>query len=294
MTMRNIPGCILFLFFLISCEKNIDLELQQSEPTLVVDARIENDEPPVVILTKSLNYFGNISIDSLAASFIHDADVFVSNGTLTHKLKEYEVNILPGYNAYYYSIDSSDLATAFEGTFNGEYHLEIRTNGKVYTSHTTIPFPAVTADSIWVERAPMNPDTLKRILKVRIVDPPGLGNRNRYFTKRNAEPLYSGESSVWDDQITDGNTYTLILTPGINKNNPPDSEDNFFFKGDEITLKLSNIDKQTYDFWETWEFAYATIGNPFSQPNVVINNISNGGLGAFCGYASLYYTIIAE
>lgn len=294
MAIRSIFGCILFLSILSSCEKNIDLNLEQAAPTLVVDARIENDEPPVVILTKSLSYFGNISLDSLAASFIRDADVFVSNGTLTHKLKEYEINLAPGYSAFYYSIDSSDLATAFEGEFNGVYDLEIQTNGKVYTSRTTIPFPSVTVDSMWVERAPMNPDTLKRILKVRIADPPGLGNRNRYFTKRNNEPLYPGESSVWDDQITDGNTYTLILPPGINKNDPPESEDNFFFKGDEITLKLSNIDKQTFDFWETWEFAYATIGNPFSQPNVVINNISNGGLGAFCGYASLYYTIIAD
>lgn len=294
MSLCNILGCFLLLSVLISCEKNIDIELNQTEPTLVVDARIENDEAPYVVLTKSLSYFGNISIDSLANSFVHNAEVYVSNGTLTHRLKEYEIPLIPGYSAYYYSTDSSDLTTAFVGEFNTSYSLEVRTNGEVYTSTTTIPFPAVVADSIWVEHAPMNPDTLKRILKVRLVDPPGLGNRNRYFTKRNNEPMYPGESSVWDDQITDGNTYTVTLPPGINKNDPPDSDDNYFFKGDEITFKLANIDKPTFDFWETWEFAYATIGNPFSQPNVVINNISNGGLGAFCGYASINYTIIAE
>jgi hypothetical protein len=34
------------------------------------------------------------------------------------------------------------------------------------------------------------------------------------------------------------------------------------------------------------EFAYQSIGNPFASPNKVLGNISNGGLGAFCGYAS--------
>lgn len=279
---------------LTSCEKNIDFNLDAAEPTLVVDARIENDEPPVVILSRSLGYFGEISIDSLAASFVRDAEVYISNGTLTHKLKEYAIPLSAGYQAYYYSIDSSDLATAFEGAFNTTYQLRIVTNGKEYTSTTSIPTPAVAPDSIWFERAPQNPDTLKRVFKIRVSDPPGLGNRIRYFTKKNNEPFYPGESSVWDDQVLDGTTYTVILPPGINRNNPPEDDDNFFVKGDTVTLKFANIDRGTFNFWETWEFAYTSIGNPFAQPNVVINNISNGGLGAFCGYASLFYTIIAD
>jgi hypothetical protein len=55
---------------------------------------------------------------------------------------------------------------------------------------------------------------------------------------------------------------------------------------------LSNIDKATYDFWRTMEYSYYSIGNPFSTTTKVINNISNGALGYFGGYASQYRTII--
>jgi hypothetical protein len=40
------------------------------------------------------------------------------------------------------------------------------------------------------------------------------------------------------------------------------------------------------------EFGYQSIGNTFSSPTKVIGNISNGALGAFCGYAAFYKTII--
>jgi hypothetical protein len=40
------------------------------------------------------------------------------------------------------------------------------------------------------------------------------------------------------------------------------------------------------------EFAYQSIGNPFASPNKVLGNVSNGALGAFCGYAAFYKTII--
>jgi hypothetical protein len=128
----------------------------------------------------------------------------------------------------------------------------------------------------------------------RASDPPGLGNYIRYFTKKNKGAFLPGPTSVYDDAIIDGTTYEIQVDPGIDRNNLISSDSNFFRRGDTITLKLCNIDKPTYTFWSTWEFAQQSIGNPFSQPNKVIGNISNGALGAFCGYAVWYKTIIAK
>jgi hypothetical protein len=86
----------------------------------------------------------------------------------------------------------------------------------------------------------------------------------------------------------DGSTYQVILPRGYNRVLPPKPEDNLFFKGDSVTIKFCNINRSTYTFWNTWEFAYQSIGNPFSQPNRVLGNVSNGALGAFCGYAAWY------
>src|SRR6478672_2676182 len=75
--------------FLIGCEKKVDFTLHDQPDKLVVEGIIENDQPPVVILSKSIGYFSTISADVLNQSFVHGADVFVSNGSLTHKLREY-------------------------------------------------------------------------------------------------------------------------------------------------------------------------------------------------------------
>jgi Domain of unknown function (DUF4249) len=275
-----------------SCEKDIDFNLKESEPVLTVDAQIENDRAPIVVLTKSFSYFQKIDPALVAASFVRNAEVYISNGILTHRLKEYALPIAPGFFAYYYSIDSSNMATAFEGALNTGYTLRIVSEGKEYTSSTDIPAAVNYPDSIWFQRAPQNPDTNKRVLYIKATDPPGRGNYVRYFTKLNSGPFLPGEN-VFDDQVIDGATYQIQLPQGIDRNNPLKSDSSFFKRGDTLTLKFCAINKATYTFWNTWEFSYQSIGNPFAQPNKVIGNISNGALGIFCGYGAGYRTIIA-
>ena len=124
---------------LFSCEKDIDFDLKYAEPVLVVDAQIESGQAPTVALSRSLSFFSTISVDILANSFIHNAEVTMSNGTVTHKFKEYAVPLGNGYSIYYYGIDSSNLATAFVGEFSKQYDLTIKVDGQVYTAKTTIP-----------------------------------------------------------------------------------------------------------------------------------------------------------
>ena len=286
---------IIGLTGLFSCEKDIDFDLKYAEPVLVVDAQIENGQAPTVALSRSLSFFSAISVDILANSFIHNAEVTMSNGTVTHTFKEYTVPLGNGYSIYYYGIDSSNLATSFIGEFNKQYNLTIKVDGQVYTAKTTIPALTKIFDSLWTKAPPLNVDTAKRILMVRAIDPPGLGNYIRYFTKKNSERFLPGFNSVFNDEVVDGTTYQGQVDPGVDRNLPaPTGDDKFYARGDTISFKLSNIDKNSFTFWNTWEFNQQSIGNPFSQPGKVIGNISNGALGSFCGYASQVGTVIAR
>ncbi len=279
-------------FLLSSCEKAIDFKLDQTTPSLVVEATIENNQPPVVILSSSFDYFSTISAELLANSFVHNATITVSNGVKTHQLKEYFYTTAANLKVYYYSIDSSNLGTAFLGAFNTSYSLNINVSGKVYTATTTIPFVAKRVDSLWWKKAPNNPDSNKVVLVGRVVDPPGYGNYIRYYTKANSDPFFPGLNSVFDDQIVDGKTYTIDIERGVDRNTKIDRENySYFYKGDTITLKFANIDKATYDFWRTMEYSYQSIGNPFSSPTKVSGNV-NGALGYFGGYAAQYTSII--
>jgi hypothetical protein len=285
---------ILVSIFLISCEKDINFNLKNADDVLVVDAQIENGQPPVVFLSKSLDFFSTISPQMLANSFVRNAEVTLSNGVVTHKLKEYPIALGNGYTAYVYSNDDMNITTNIYGQFGQTYTLTIKAEDKTYTSTTNIPLLTKYPDSLWFKVAPQNPDTSLRVLMAKTTDPPGLGNYIRYFTQKNGKGFFPGPNSVFDDNIIDGTTYEIQVEPGVDRNNPTPRDNNFFKRGDTVTVKLCNIDKATYTFWNTWEFAQQSIGNPFSQPNKVIGNVSNGALGAFCGYAAWYKTIIAR
>jgi len=282
----------LTLVFLSSCEKNVSFKLADTQPKLVVEASIENGQAPTVVLSNSLDYFSEISPQILQQSFVHGADVSVSNGVLTHKLKEYSFD-QNGYTFFYYSIDSSNLVTAFPGELNTSYSLKINSQGKEYTAVTTIPRVTKIIDSVfWKKASDFLPDSVVALM-VKATDPPGYGDYVRYYTKDNSEPFYPGINSVFDDQIVDGTTYTLQVDRGYPRNLGM-TEDNlvYFNKGDTVTFKLCNIDKATFDFWRTMEFSYASVGNPFSSPTKVLSNINGNALGYFAGYAAQYHTII--
>lgn len=285
-----LTALVIFSFCGAACEKDITIKLDPSSTDLVVDASIENDRFPKVILSKSLEYFHQLDPSLLTSSYVHGARVMMSNGGITAQLLEDSVkNDSTGLMSYFYSFSDFNSGPKFRGEFNTTYHMEIQVGNTVYTAMTTIPGLNKYIDSLWWVQAPAGVDTNLVNLKARVVDPPGLGNYTRYFTSINEGPFYPGLNSVFDDQITDGTSYVVTVTKGVNRNFPISTENySFFDKGDSVVVKLANIDKATFDFWRTMEFNYQSVGNPFSTPTEVISNISSGALGYFGGYAAQY------
>jgi hypothetical protein len=271
----------------VSCEKDIEIELDETTPRLVVDASIENGLPPTVVLSNSFDYFGTISTELLLSSFIRGAEVRITENGRSYLLGEDSINIGNGLFLYFYRTDS------LIGKLNTSYGLSVTTGGSTYTASTRIPELTRRIDSLWWEKAPeIDGDTSLVRMMITATDRPGFGDYIRYFTKANAEPFLPGFNSVFDDQVIDGKSYTIQVDRGVNKNADNDDEDLYFRRGDTATLKLCNIDKATYDFWRTFEFNFQSIGNPFSSPIKVLSNVSNGALGYFGGYAAQYRTII--
>jgi hypothetical protein len=278
---------VLFWGFLVSCEKDIDIDLKETEPRLVVDASIENGAAPFVSLNRSLDYFGKISPQILLSSFVRNAEVSITEANRIYRLREDSVTAGPGAFLYFFTSDS------LRGKLNARYQLTIVAEGQTYTASTTIPQITRQIDSIWWEKAPLVDDSTRRVrMMIKATDKPGFGDYIRYFTKTNSQPFFPGFNSVFDDQFIDGKTYTVQVDRGLNKNADNSDEDVYFTRGDTATLKLCNIDRATYDFWRTFEFNFQSIGNPFSSPTKTLGNISNGALGYFGGYAAQYRTLI--
>ncbi|MCU0374642.1 MAG: DUF4249 domain-containing protein [Chitinophagaceae bacterium] len=276
--------CLCFL----ACEKVIDLVPQSQEPKIVVDGSIETGQPPVVFATKSLDFFKTLTPDLLSTIFARNARITVNDGAQTVTLREYAIpSGIAGRFVFVYSTDTSLPAAQMTGVAGRRYTLSINFEGENYTAVTTIPLPEKKFDSLWWQPAPRNPDTNRVNVFARIADPPGLGNYIRYFTSRNDSAFLPGINSVFDDNIVDGITYNIQVFRGQSRNAELDvNEFGFFRRGDRVKVKLTNIDKATYDFWRTWEQNQQNTGNPFGVPIKVLSNISNNALGIWAGYAA--------
>src|SRR5947208_8562831 len=99
-----IPGVVFFS----SCEKEVNINLTNGETQLVVNGQIEIGDPPFVVLTHSIGYFSKVDLNTLQNSFIHNADVQVSNGSRSIKLREYSIDTGGNAKFYFYTIDTAD------------------------------------------------------------------------------------------------------------------------------------------------------------------------------------------
>ena len=288
--------CILFILIaglLTSCEKNIDFIPPNQAQLLVVDGNIETGKYPQVVLSTSINFLSTIGWNQLENSYVHDADITISDSTSTQPLIEYTIPLGAGFNAYYYSVDTTKV-NAMRGIVGKTYTINIKYNNQTYTSTSTIPFPRLRLDSIWYENIAVKEDSDKVNIRGKFIDQKGFGDNFRYFTKRNTKGSFlPGRNSVGNDQVIDGTTFITKISQGVDRiSDTTDTNKGQFMKGDTITIKFCNVDKGVYTFWNTWEFSYNSTGNPFSSPGVVLNNVSNGALGAFCAYNPQYKTLI--
>jgi len=293
--------CSIALFvlsLLSSCEKEVKIKLKDGESSLVVEGAVETGVPPYVILTKSIGFFSTIDLSTLENSFIHGATVTVSNGTKTITLKEYTLDTGATSKFSFYSIDTSNPAGSMIGEVDKYYTLTIIYNGKIYESTTKIPNPKP-MDTIW------SGDPVKfgnvaegaHTIYVNYKDPDTLGNYGIYYTQINSQGYFLSDDIV-TDEFTNGSLQTKYpLTMGIDPAHKSDRANDslgYVFQGDTVTLKWCATDKKVYDFWKTYVYASNSTGNPFSTPINLKTNISNGGLGVWAGYGTVYTTIIVQ
>ncbi|HHS95307.1 MAG TPA: DUF4249 family protein, partial [Phaeodactylibacter sp.] len=174
--MNNMKKLVLYLLLFItlllqqSCQEKFTPELSTAEPLLVVEGHIELSEdfalPPYVILTRSIPFYSEISLEDIENLFVHDALVEVSDGSQSVLLEEYcwenipedfqdmiieTVAELEG-NTYNFCI-YTDLSFSLSVKEGVTYSLHIETDKEVATAHTTIP-SFVPLDSVYFAPAP--------------------------------------------------------------------------------------------------------------------------------------------
>jgi hypothetical protein len=292
-------------------------DLPQPKSEIVVEGSIENGTPPYILLTRNSPFFGGIALSDLSQYFVHDAHILVWTGNDTVQLTEFCISSLPaniraevaksfGFNITdttripnicTYTVPNifnffltGDTTGIFLGKTNQTYFLHIEVEGKILFARTTIPGIVPLDPLTWRPHQDFRKDSLVSVY-INFRDPDTLGNYYRYATKRNSEPFFRPLSaSVYDDLVVNGQYISLPLERGMSPQQKIDANTyGYFWRGDTVTLKWSQIDRKSYEFWRTLESDGGD--SPFSAPVIIKSNI-NGGLGVWCGYATVYQTII--
>ena len=274
-----------FSMFLISCEKNITVNLPQSPSQVVVEGYVEIGQAPYVYLSYSNSYFAPLDSQALADFTIKGALVTISDGLVTDTLTE----AIPAYGYFY-------ISTKLTGTINTTYTLTVKTKkGEVVTAQTYLHQP-VALDSLWFKKQPVN-DTTLGFVWARLSDPGTAKNNYRWFAKR----LYRDSNfippfgSVFDDKFINGSTVDFGFNRGSSPNGADGNEDpaltGFYKVGDTVVVKFCSMDNTSFKFWRDADAQAVNNGNPFGAIAPVKSGIT-GGLGVFCAYAASYDTVI--
>lgn len=260
--------------------------------------------PPHVIVTQTLGFAQEVTVDDVAAVFVNDAIV-----TVEHEGEAYELtaicevpDVLRPLAESYLGFDPStidgevciyvDLLQRIPTKELGVYDLSISIpDVEIITATTTIP-RAVPVDSLWWIEPPGEPsDTLARLNSL-LSDPPG-PDFYRYEVNRNGGPFYAPFTSTTNDLLFAGQQFEIpinnVSIPGEDRS--PD-EFGLFNVGDTIVLRWLTLDEAHFDFWQTRDFNANNVG-PFASYTRVSSNV-DGALGNWGGYYEYLYELVVE
>ncbi len=268
----------LLLFLLQSC--TVDY-FEDNKSEIVVEGWIEDDRPPVVILTKSLFLTDEYqSLTDLRDYIITWAKVIVSDGV--------DTVVLTGRYAPEYFPPYIYTTGRMFGRVGATYTLKVEYDDFYATAETRILPPPV-LDEVRVVRC-ADSDSLYQV-EVSIIDENPETDYYQGFTKigvSSKQYLASYLGCFSDEVFLEGKYIPIFRGRSI-----LDDEYIYYFKeNDSVSVKVAHIDKGSYDFWNTYSKDVSAPANMFLTAVSRVPSNINGGLGYWCGMGSIRKNIV--
>lgn len=317
MEFRILSTLILSATLIMSCTKEVKIDIPGYEEQLVIDGRIETGQPPLVLLSKSQPIYSETSLQSIIDGFQSGAVVTVSDGSNTVILDEVcSDNLPPGTEslaAALFGIPESELTnyhlcayTSFNTQIWGQvgktYSLTVEFNGKTYTSSTQILNPTALNTSYW--KQDLAAETGWGFTWAELSDDPNQYDAYMWEVKRinqvngaPRDPQFKATfNPVFDDEFINGQTFQFYYENPMNWDDETISSKNRgrFQVGDSVVIKLSKLDPAVYNFMEKKYIQLGTNGNPFASPTSIPTNISGGALGVWAGFSTWFDTLYCQ
>jgi hypothetical protein len=246
-----------------SCRKVIDLDLNSSNPEIVIEGSVSNSAGPhMVELTKTINFDESNNFPPVSGAVVRISDNVGNSDVLTEgPLGVYKT-------------------TSLAGVPGRNYLLEINVAGKMYQS-TSYMYTPVAIDEVAVDSFTFGPNANKYV-NVKFKDPAGVKNFYRIIEIINGDTL--DIINVGSDRFSDG---LEIVFPVFSDEDPE------LKSGDEVEILLMSIDESVYNYLSELS-EVLNGGGQSAAPANPTSNISNNALGYFSAHSISTSTIIVE
>lgn len=252
--MKRIIFIAAALVCLYSCKKEVNLNLNDAGPHIVIQGEVTDELGPYMVrVNYSVGFDKTNDFPPISGAQVRITDGEGHTDTLTETL--------PG--AYF--------TNTILGKPGNTYSLSVFANDTLYTATSTMP-QRVNLDSVtFNETQIFNDKTIYAVPNFQ--DPAGVANYYQFMEYLNGK-LLNKRVFVFDDRLSDGRYITRTLR-----------NDSAYMKPfDLLELRMNCIDKPVYDYFNQLDqssdgFSSASPANPAS-------NISNGALGYFSAHTS--------
>jgi hypothetical protein len=241
---------------LVSCEKEISIDLNSSDPKIVIEGEVTDMPGPYFIkLTKTVNFSNGNEFPPVS-----DATVMLSDDAgNSERLREFQQGIYATHE--------------LQGFAGRTYILTVTIEGETYTAQSTMP-SRVPLDGVEVTNSfyssSQEPE-FNYLVTPQYLDPLGMGNNYRFVQLVNGR--VSDSWTVQNDNLSDGL---------VNKR-PIFGRDTELKPGDALTVILQSIDRLVYDYFYSLIESSGSGGG--ATPANPVSNIVGGALGYFSAHS---------
>lgn len=264
--MKNLMVFLIFIFIgSTACEKVIDLELNDANPQIVIQAE----------LWSGINDF-KVKIDKTRSFYKDEPQKIVADAIVILEELGGEKHNLSYTGEGYYTLP--DYTASSGKTFK----LTVEHEEDIYEAYSEM-VPRVDLDSVNYEFIPgLFGQPGGYFVFMYYTDPTEPGNYYRAYSWKNGEAQLTSED-FWlnDDSFTNGNEVSIPLFT------------QFFEKGDTVDIRFASIDAQVYDYFSTLSEVASDGGNSAAPANPN-TNWSNHALGYFAALNADEVNLIIE
>ncbi len=248
--MKNIFLLLFTSLLFIGCTKQINVDLKNAPPEIVIEGIVSNSASAEVSITKSVQFSSNNTFPKVSGATVSITD---DQGN-KYNLSETQPGLYTNKNLI--------------GIPGHTYNLTVNAEGKDYTASSQMP-QQVNLDTLLFEKIFFGNKSIW-IVKPQYMDPPGFGNYYKFIETINGTRFPA--VWIWDDRFTNNDISTRPLI----------QNDSVININDTIEVEMQCIDKNIFRYFT----ALHDVQHNATTPANPDSNISGGALGYFSAQTS--------